>query len=90
MQEIIKPDRNEIAIVKELEKQWLNDSFIVWVLAHIANNAITQNNQWTEIEDFNVKLKAIQTIVKIKNWDKGWPNINLNFFKPPDSNKLEY
>lgn len=90
MQEIIKPDNNELAIVKELERQGLDDSFIVDLLKHIATNAITQNNKGDEIEDFHAKLKAIQTILKIKTGGNDWPNINLNFFKPPDSNKLKY
>lgn len=90
MTEIIKQDKQEVAIIKALEKEWITDKYIVDQLKHILKNAITQNNKWDEIEDFWVKLKALQTILKIK--DKRFDNwgINLNFFQAPDTKNLKF
>lgn len=91
MSEIIKrDDKQEIALVKALTEQWMDDAFIASALKTIATTAITQNNKWDQIEDYNTRLKAIQTILKIKDksFDRWW--VNLNFFQAPDVNNLKY
>lgn len=88
--ELVKQEQNILPIIKELEAQGLDDPFIVGELKKIATQAITQNNQGDRIDDYNTRLKALQTILKIKDktFDRSW--INLNFFQAPDINNLKY
>ena len=90
MQEIIKQETKTDPMVLALKELGLDEEFIAKTLKHIATNAITQNNQWEQIEDFHAKLKAIQVMLKIKdkNYDKSW--INLNFFQAPSIKDLKY
>ena len=96
MEEIIKQESQPLttaennAIEKALSEQWLDEKFIAQMLEHIAKSAVTHDNKWNPYEDFPTKLRAIQTLIKIKDkkFDRGW--INLNFFQAPDINNLKY
>lgn len=62
------------SLVREMEDIWMNDKYIVTVLKHIMDNAITETKKWDIIEDFNAKLSAINTRYKLQ---KNSPQINV-------------
>lgn len=75
------PQKTEI--VKSLDKQWLDEDFIANTLKHIVLNAKVADNKWELHEDFKTKLAAINSIHKMKTWQKDWTNVNVAFFQSP-------
>lgn len=88
--EVVKKETTEEAMIKALEAQGLSNDFIAEALKVIVTTAVTQNNQGTVIIDYHARLKAIQTILKVKDkrYDNSW--VNLNFFQAPSVKDLKY
>ena len=88
--EVVKKESTEEAMIKALEAQGLSNDFIAEALKVIVTTAVTQNNKGDIIIDYHARLKAIQTILKVK--DKRYDNggVNVNFFQAPSIKDLKY
>ena len=89
--ELVKQNKELSSLVKALEAEWLNDIYVAQKLKYIVEKAITHDNKWEEYEDFLTKLKAIQTMIKLKDKNYWSNNVNIWFFNAPKVNEhLEY
>lgn len=72
-------------LVKRLEEIWVDEPYIAKQLKDIIDNAMSPDNKGNLHKDYNIILKALQTLIKMKDKSYWWTNVNLNFFKPPEN-----
>jgi hypothetical protein len=71
------------SLIMALDDVWINDNTVAEWLKHILQNATKMDIKGNVSEDFETKLKALQTVIKIKNPKYWWNNINIAMFTPP-------